>query len=125
MLATSGLSGITYALIEWTLRRIGMSRALRAWGCLQGVSGAEARCVAPMMPLSLFRSRSFVAANLLTFFSYAAFEERVVLSASEFDPGSGLLSPTAGAALLPLILLLFLLSRWSVGWWRDTARDCL
>jgi MFS family permease len=75
----------------------------------------EARSKAPMLPLGLFRSRTFSGANLLTLFLYAA------LSGFLFFLPLDLIeiqhySPTgAGAALLPLILLIFLLSRWSGG----------
>ena len=68
-----------------------------------------------MMPPSLFRSRSFVAANLLTFFLYAAFGGALfylplnLIQVQHYSP------TMAGVALLPLILLLFVLSRWAGG----------
>jgi EmrB/QacA subfamily drug resistance transporter len=116
LLATVGLCGVTFALIE-TGR--GGSRVWMAG--LAGVMAliaflvVEARSKAPMLPLGLFRSRTFSGANLLTLFLYAA------LSGFLFFLPLDLIeiqhySPTgAGAALLPLILLIFLLSRWSGG----------
>ena len=73
----------------------------------------ETRVKAPMMPLSLFRSRSFAGANLLTLLLYAG-----IGGALFFVPfdliGVERYSPTAaGAALLPMVVLLFLLSGWS------------
>src|ERR1700746_109937 len=68
-----------------------------------------------MMSLSLFRSRDFTGANLLTFFLYAAmggilfFLPLDLIQVQHYSPTQ------AGAALLPLILLMFVLSRWSGG----------
>ena len=68
-----------------------------------------------MLPLELFRSRTFAGANLLTLFLYGA------LSGTLFFLPLNLIqvqryTPTgAGGALLPLILIIFLLSRWSGG----------
>ncbi|HEV8483496.1 MAG TPA: MFS transporter, partial [Blastocatellia bacterium] len=75
----------------------------------------EARSRNPILPLSLFHSRDFAGANLLTFFLYAA------LGGSLFFVPLNLIqvqdySPTAaGAALLPFILIMFVLSRWAGG----------
>src|SRR5256886_1068621 len=69
----------------------------------------------PMVPLELFRSPTFTGANLLTLLLYSA------LSGTLFFLPLNLIqvqnySPTAaGAALLPLILIIFLLSRWAGG----------
>ena len=66
-----------------------------------------------MLPLALFRSQTFTGANLLTFLLYGA------LSGTLFFLPLNLIqvqrySPTAaGASLLPLILIISLLSRWS------------
>jgi Major Facilitator Superfamily len=68
-----------------------------------------------MLPLTLFRSRDFAGANLLTFLLYAA------LGGTMFFLPLNLIqvqhySPTAaGAVLLPFILIVSLLSRWSGG----------
>jgi EmrB/QacA subfamily drug resistance transporter len=75
----------------------------------------EGRSRNPMLPLQLFRSRTFTGANVLTLFLYSA------LSGTFFFLPLNLIQvqhypPTqAGAALLPLILIIFLLSRWSGG----------
>src|SRR5207237_6940123 len=60
-----------------------------------------------------FRSRTFTGANLLTFFLYGAlggtlfFLPLNLIQVQRYSPTA------AGAALLPLILIIFLLSRWS------------
>lgn len=116
VLATCGLSGVTFALIEWS--RAGRATVVAGIAgvlLLGAFVGVEERSAAPMLPLSLFRVRNFLGANLLTFFLYAA------LSGALFYLPLNLIqvqhySPTkAGASLLPLIVLIFALSRWSGG----------
>jgi len=75
----------------------------------------EAHSSAPMIPLRLFRAANFSGANLLTLFLYTAlsgllfFFPMNLIQVQRYSPTE------AGAALLPLILLMFLLSRWSGG----------
>src|SRR5262249_43312318 len=75
----------------------------------------ERRSSYPMMPLILFRSRTFSGANLLTLFLYAAlggalfFFPFVLMNVHGYSP------TMAGSALLPFTLLIFSLSRWSGG----------
>jgi MFS family permease len=68
-----------------------------------------------MMPLSLFRSQSFSGANLLTLFLYAALAGALFFFPFNLIQVQGYSATAAGAALLPFVLLLFLLSRWSGG----------
>jgi EmrB/QacA subfamily drug resistance transporter len=69
----------------------------------------------PMVPLELFRSRTFTGANLLTLLLYSAlggtlfFLPLNLIQVQHYAPTS------AGAALLPFILIMFLLSRWAGG----------
>ena len=117
--AVVGLGGVVYGLIESSTQGFGNSRVLSAIAigvvCLSAFIFTEARLTAPMMPLKLFRSRTFSGANLLTFLLYAA------LGGALFFLPFNLIqvqhySPTAaGAALVPFPILMFLLSRWSGG----------
>jgi hypothetical protein len=68
-----------------------------------------------MLPLSLFRSRSFSGANLLTLFLYSALSGMLFFLPLDLIQVQGYTPTQAGAALLPFILLMFLLSRWSGG----------
>jgi len=77
--------------------------------------GVEARSRAPMVPLALFHSRNFSGANLLTFFLYAALSGVLFFLPLDLIQVQGYSATEAGAALLPFILLMFLLSRWSGG----------
>lgn len=110
LLATLGLGGVVYAFVE-SAPIFGVAGAI-ALGIFLFV---EARSHAPMLPLALFRSPTFSGANLLTFFLYGAisvvlfFLPLDLIQIQEYTPTQ------AGAAFLPLILLMFLLSRWSGG----------
>lgn len=119
LLATLGLCGLTFGLIESS--RLGWSDPL-VLGTLIGGALAlaaflrvEARAPEPMMPLSLFRSRAFAGANLLTLWLYAALGGAMFFLPFHLIQVRGYSATEAGAALLPFILLMFLLSRWSGG----------
>jgi len=68
-----------------------------------------------MLPLDLFRSRAFAGANLLTQFLYAALNGLFFFLPLNLIQIQKYSATQAGAALLPLILLMFILSRWSGG----------
>ena len=68
-----------------------------------------------MLPLVLFESRSFSAANLLTLFLYAAVGIFFFLLPLNLIQVQRYSATATGAAILPFILLMFLLSRWSGG----------
>src|SRR5258707_5309684 len=115
-LATVGLCGITFALIE---AGRGGERALVAGGvgivALACFFVVESRSSAPMLPLNLFRSRSFSGANLMTLFLYGALGAVLFFLPLDLIQVQHYTATEAGAALLPLILLVFVLSRWSGG----------
>jgi MFS family permease len=75
----------------------------------------EAHSSSPMVPLGLFRSRNFSGANLLTFLLYSASSGMLFFFPLDLVQVQGYSPTEAGAALLPFILLMFLLSRWSGG----------
>ena len=116
---TLGLGGVVYGLIE---------SASLGWGnplvfgsliagllCLAGFMFVEARESSPMVPLTLFATLSFSAANLLTLFFYAALGIFLFLFPMNLIQVQGYSTTATGAAALPLILLVFSLSRWSGG----------
>src|SRR5437763_1936137 len=74
-----------------------------------------ARLRSPMMPLTLFRSRNFAGANLLTLFLYAALAGTLFFLPLDLIQVQKYSATAAGAASLPFILIMFGLSRWSVG----------
>jgi hypothetical protein len=75
----------------------------------------EARVKHPMMPLTLFSSRDFAGANLLTLFLYAALAGTLFFMPLNLIQVQRYSATAAGAATLPFILIMFLLSRWSGG----------
>ncbi len=117
--ATLCLSGLVFGLIESAT--LGWSHRLVVGGLVAGVVCAagflliEAKVASPMVPLSLFRSPTFSGANLLTFFLYAAIGIFFFLLPLNLIQVQGYSATAAGGAVLPLILLMFLLSRWSGG----------
>ncbi len=116
VLATVGLCGTTFALIE---AGRGGGRALIAGVvglvALAGFFVAESRSDAPMLPLDLFRLRSFSGANLMTLFLYGALGAVLFFLPLDLIQVRHYSATEAGAAFLPFILLVFLLSRWSGG----------
>jgi len=68
-----------------------------------------------MMPLTLFESRTFSGANLVTLLLYGALGGALFFIPFKLIQVEGYTATAAGAAFLPLILIIFLLSRWSGG----------
>jgi EmrB/QacA subfamily drug resistance transporter len=118
-LATMGLGLLIYGLIESSrlsfrnpavlIALIGGSFFLVAFVIV------EARARNPMLPLALFRSRDFSGANLLTLLLYSALGGTLFFLPLNLIQVQGYTATAAGAALLPFILIMFLLSRWSGG----------
>ncbi len=113
-LTTLGLGMVVYGLIESP--RLGLAHRLVLAALVGGALSlaaflvVEARSRTPMLPLALFRSRNFSGANLLTSLGGAMFFLPLNLIQVQ-----GYSATAAGAALLPFILVMFLLSRWSGG----------
>jgi EmrB/QacA subfamily drug resistance transporter len=87
--------------------------ALLGIGVLAAFVLFEQRCQSPMLPLSLFHSRTFAGTNLLTLFLYTALSGVMFFLPLNLIQAQGYTASKAGAALLPFIVLMFLLSRWS------------
>jgi EmrB/QacA subfamily drug resistance transporter len=113
-LAAFGLAGVTFALTEgdargWT------DPVVVALGVL-GVAGlgafvaVEARGSHPMIPLDIFRNRLFSAANAMTFIVYAALAGALFLLPIQLQQVAGYRPIEAGAALIPMTLVMLLLS---------------
>jgi EmrB/QacA subfamily drug resistance transporter len=116
LLATVGLGAVTFALIEAPKRGAGAGLVgLIGLGALAGFFVVEARSPSPMVSLKLFRSRNFSGANLLTFFLYAALSGIFFFFPMNLIQVQHYTATQAGGALLPLILIIFVLSRWSGG----------
>src|SRR5207247_7530998 len=121
-LITAGLGGIVYALIESSKRSwndpVVVGALLSGAFALAAFVVFEARSESPLLPFTLFRSRNFTGANLLTLFLYIALSGLLFLFPLNLIQVQGYSPTFAGASMLPFILLMFLLSRWS-GWLVD------
>ena len=119
ILAALGLGALVYGLIESSRAGFGdrtvMTVLITAVVVLLGFLLFEARTQAPMLPLNLFRSRTFTGTNLLTFLLYGALSGTLFFLPLNLIQIQHYRATAAGAALLPFILLMFALSRWSGG----------
>ena len=110
--AALGIGGVTFALIEgpaggWSIPAI--AAAVVGVAALFAFVPLERRPLA-MLPLSLFRSRTFTAANLTTLTVYAGLSSAMFLLAITLQQAAGYSPLGAGAALLPVTVLLLVLS---------------
>src|SRR5579862_1206722 len=75
----------------------------------------EARVATPMMPLDLFRGRTFSAANLFTLLLYFAVPATFFLVPFTLVQAYGYSATATGAVFLPFALVMGALSRWAGG----------
>ncbi len=119
LLGTLGLLGLVYGLLESSRRGFGDSLVVAS--LLLGVLtlaafvAAEARVREPMVSLALFRSRAFSGANLLTLFLYGALGGVLFFIPLNLIQVQGYSATAAGAAFVPFVMIVFLLSRWAGG----------
>jgi EmrB/QacA subfamily drug resistance transporter len=111
-LAALALGGTTYALIEGSTGASGLVLAAGIGGVVALIAflDAERRSTNPMMPLSIFSSRQFTAANLVTFAVYAALSGFFFLFVAFLQVSLGYSPIASGAASLPVTLLMLVLS---------------
>jgi EmrB/QacA subfamily drug resistance transporter len=112
-LAATGLAALIYGLTEgssfgWGARQIGAT----ACGIvlLAVFVAVELRTRTPMLPMRLFRSHQFSAANAVTIVVYGALGGVFFLVPVELQQGAGFSPVEAGASLLPVTAMLLLLS---------------
>jgi EmrB/QacA subfamily drug resistance transporter len=112
--AVAGLAGITYALTEAPGRGPGSPLVLAA--AAAGIAGMvlflviERRGSHPLIPLDIFASRQFTAANLVTFALYAALGGVFLLLALVLQISVGMSPLVAGSSLLPITVIMLALS---------------
>ena len=117
--ATASLTGLVFAFVEssslgWRSPLVMAGLAIGA-ACSLAFLAVESRAVSPMVPLKLFRSRAFSGANLLTLFLYAAISIFFFVFPLNLIQVQDYSATAAGGAILPMVVLVFLLSRWSGG----------
>jgi len=112
-LAALGLAGVTYALIEAPGQGASAAVVLSAAVGILGLAVFlldERRSPNPMLPLEIFSSRQFSAANAVTFAVYAALGGFFFLLAAFLQISLGYTPVAAGAASLPVTAILLVFS---------------
>jgi EmrB/QacA subfamily drug resistance transporter len=116
-LAVLGLGGIVFGLLEWPPLGAGHPFVMGALATgvfsLVSLVIVERRARNPMLPLALFRSRTFTLTNVLTLLLYAALSIILFLVPLNLIQVQHYTATAAGAALLPFPIIMFVLSRWS------------
>jgi EmrB/QacA subfamily drug resistance transporter len=118
-LAAAGLGSVVFGLLESS--RVGLGNPLVLGSLVIGVVAlgaflvVEGRTREPMMPLNLFRSRNFAGANAFTLLLYFALVGTMFFLPFDLIWVQGYSATAAGAAIVPAILLMSLLSRYTGG----------
>ena len=119
LLGVVGLGGIVLGLLEWP--PLGPGHPLVIAALVIGAAGmavlavVERRVANPMLPFKLFRSRTFTLANILTLLLYGALGVVLFLLPLDLIQVQHYTATEAGAALVPLAIIMFSLSRWAGG----------
>jgi EmrB/QacA subfamily drug resistance transporter len=118
-IATAGLAGMVYGFLQspilgWSHPRV-IASLIVGFGSLVLFIFVEKTVKTPMFPLKLFQSAAFSSANLLTLCLYTALGIFFFLYPLNLIQIQKYSATATGAAALPMILLIFLLSRWSGG----------
>jgi EmrB/QacA subfamily drug resistance transporter len=113
-LAALGLAGVVYALTDgpglgWTSPRILLAGAVGVAALVAFVLW-ERRSRHPMLPLDIFASRQFTAANLVTLVVYGALGGALFLMPIQLQRVVGFTPLAAGVALIPITVVMLLLS---------------
>lgn len=113
VLTAIGLAGVTWALIEAGERganALTLSAGLVGLASLVGFVALERRVRDPMLPLDIFDSKQFTAANLVTFVVYASLGVMFFLLVVYLQQVLGYSPLQAGVATLPVTALMLILS---------------
>jgi EmrB/QacA subfamily drug resistance transporter len=119
LLAVVGLGSLTYGLtlvsdVQWSDAKV-IAALLFGFAVLAAFVWFEGRTRTPMMPLQLFRSADFSGANAITLLLYFALAGAFFFLPFNLIRVQGYPAALAGAAFLPLSLIMGGLSRWSGG----------
>jgi EmrB/QacA subfamily drug resistance transporter len=118
-LATLGLGGVVYGLISSAEAGFDDLRIIAALvlgtGALVAFVVWERRAEEPMMPLSMFQSRNFSGANILTLLLYAGLGGALYYLPFLLIQVHGYSATAAGSSFLPFTVITFLMSRWAGG----------
>ena len=113
VLAALGLAGTTFALIQGPENGLSPSIFIAAVGGVAALVAfivTEKRSANPMMPLTMFSSRQFSAANLVTFVVYASLGGVFFLLVAFLQIACGYSPIASGAASLPVTAIMLAFS---------------
>jgi EmrB/QacA subfamily drug resistance transporter len=110
LLAGAALVGLTYALTQTSNGGWAVAAGLAGLATFVAFLLVEHRSKAPMLPLRLFSSRQFSAANLASFFAYGGLAGMFFLLPIQLQFTAGYSAWEAGLTLLPLTILTLALS---------------
>ena len=119
LLAFASLGSLAYGLIAWPAS--GLTNGIVLTSLIAGLAlfvaflWVEHQSHAPMLPLALFRSRTFSAVNLLTLLLYGALGGALFFLPFALIQVHGYPATLAGAAFLPFTIIMAGLSRWAGG----------
>ncbi len=111
-LAAVGLTAVCWALIE-SDNGVGAAQVVSGLigaGAIVAFLIVESRSSHPMLPLRLFRNRTFSGANATTLAVYAALGAALFMVVLELQIALGYSALEAGSALVPVTLLMLFLS---------------
>jgi EmrB/QacA subfamily drug resistance transporter len=118
-LAAVGLGGIVFGLLESS--RMGIGDPVVAGSLVVGMVSlvafvlVEGHVREPMVPLSLFRVRNFAGANVFTLLLYFALSGTLFFLPFNLIQAQGYSATAAGGAVAPVVVIMFLLSRYTGG----------
>ena len=119
VLATVGLGALVYGLIESA--NLGFDHIAVVGTLALGVAAliafvvTELKVESPMIPLGVFKIRSFTGANILTLLLYGGLGGAFFFVPLNLVQVQGYSATQAGAAFLPFVLLIAVLSRYTGG----------
>ena len=119
LFVTLGLGCIVFGLIDSANVGFGHPKViipLFAGGLsILGFIFYESRTSSPMMPLNLFKSKTFSGGNFITLLFWAAWSGAIFFIPFNLIQLQGYSAASAGLAFVPLVLALFIFSPWAGG----------
>ena len=119
LFATLGLGCIVFALIDSANVGFGHSKVIVPFVAggifLLAFIYHEYKSASPMMPLNLFKSRTFSGGNLITILFWGAWSGAIFFIPFNLIQLQGYSAAGVGLAFIPLIAALFLFSTWAGG----------
>lgn len=119
LFATLGLGCVVFALIDSANVGFGHSKVIVPFVAggifLLSFIYHEYKSASPMMPLNLFKSRTFTGGNLITLLFWGAWSGAIFFIPFNLIQLQGYSAAGVGLAFMPLIVALFLVSPWAGG----------